>query len=131
MHHDHCQCQKFCLILSLVPVTALAAYEVYSGTCGDNLTWVLDENGTLTISGTGPMYDFSEMPESWNSLPDSVRNVIIEEGVTSIGDYAFEGCYQLYDIIIIPGSVDSIGNFAFALCNGLESITIPQGVTCI
>lgn len=98
-----------------MPVTALAANEVYSG--------------TLTISGTGPMYDGHH---PWHNIAYIILipYLVIEDGVTSIGDYAFEGCYQLNDIII-PGSVDSIGNFAFALCNGLESITIPDSVTSI
>ena len=57
---------------------------VASGTCGDNLTWTLDDNSTLTISGTGKMYDYSEAP--WYTYSSSITTAIIEDGVTSIGD---------------------------------------------
>ena len=96
----------------------------------DNLTWTLDANGTLTISGTGAMkaYDSDDSPAIQKK--DSVKTVVIEDGVTSIGDSAFFRCSQLASIEI-PSSVKSIGDYAFYDCTGLTSITIPKSVTSI
>ena len=73
-----------CMLLSFMPIIASAAT---SGTCGKNVTWTLDDNGILTISGTGEMEN-----APWKSNCDSIKNVIIEKGVTSIGRCAFEKC---------------------------------------
>ena len=94
---------------------------------GGNLTWTLDTEGTLTISGTGIMGDYS-YNFWWTS--SKVKNVIIENGVTSIGAYAFSYCSNLSSITI-PASVTSIGDYAFSNCTNLSSITIPTGVTSI
>ena len=97
----------------------------------DNLTWTLTADGTLTISGTGAMkdydYDNNRSPVYGNS---SVKKVVIEDGVTSIGNSAFDNCRRLTDITI-PKSVTSIGNYAFYNCSSLTSITIPDSVTSI
>lgn len=101
--------------------------QTTSGACGDNLTWALDDKGTLTISGSGAM-------TNWRSsvLRDisSIKNVVINTGVTSIGDFAFGGCESLTSINI-PSSVTSIGIFAFFGCENLTSINIPNEVTRI
>ena len=96
----------------------------------DNLTWTLDANGTLTISGTGAMkaYDSDDSPAIQKK--DSVKTVVIEDGVTSIGDSAFFRCSQLASIEI-PSSVTSIGDAAFSYCSKLASINIPSSVTSI
>ena len=98
-----------------------------SGTTGD-CTWTLDDDGVLTISGNGKMgdYDYNYNNQPWRG----VISVIIEQGVTSIGDYAFSGCESLTSITI-PDSVTSIGNWAFFRCTSLTSITIPNSVTSI
>ena len=97
----------------------------------DNLTWTLDADGTLTISGTGAMknydYDSNQSPVYNNS---DVKKIVIEDGVTSIGDYAFRGCSSLTSITL-PDSVTSIGDCAFVFCVGLSSITLPDSVTSI
>ncbi|MBR5456460.1 MAG: leucine-rich repeat protein, partial [Bacteroidaceae bacterium] len=96
--------------------------------CGDNLTWVFN-GGVLTISGTGAMWDYSYNNSApWSS--DEITHVIIEDGVTSIGNYAFYYCDGLTSIEI-PGSVTSIGDYAFEGCSGLTSIEIPGSVTSI
>ena len=104
---------------------------IASGTCGENLTWTLDNAGTITISGTGPMDDYSdEENELWFPYRDSIKAVMIGEGVTSIGAYAFSGCTALTSVNI-SDSVVTIGNGAFRCCTGLTTITIPDGVNVI
>ncbi|MBE6852255.1 MAG: hypothetical protein E7505_02095 [Ruminococcus sp.] len=104
-------------------ITASAATEE-SGTLGKNITWELDDDGTLTINGSGNMPDNITLPK------EKVKKVIIGNGITSIGDYAFYNCSGLASIII-PDSVTSIEDFAFYNCSGLTSITIPDSVTSI
>ena len=112
-----------CLVVGCLPFPAFA--ETKGGSCGDNLTWTL-EDGTLTISGTGAMDDYSAHSPWWK---DQIKNVIIEQGVTTIGNSAFENCGYLTDITIAD-SVTSIGEDAFAYCS-LKSISIPNSVTSI
>lgn len=97
-----------------------------SGTCGDNLTWILTDDLTLTISGNGPMDTSDGAP--WGDW--GIVDVIIEGGVTSIGDNAFDSCYLLSNVTI-PDSVTSIGDRAFYFCPELQSVTIPESVTSI
>ena len=116
-----------CILTGLLFALPIAASAVESGTCGDNLTWTLDDNGTLTISGTGKMYDYYS---PWSNATTSVKTVVIQNGVTSIGSEAFYGCGSLTSVTIQNG-VTSIGESAFYRCNGLTSITIPGSVTSI
>ena len=112
------------LVLVLLPTTAAAAS---SGTCGDNVTWTLDDVGTLTISGTGPMkvyISYSSVP--WFSNRSSVKKVVIADGVTTIGDEAFFGCYRLTSVTI-PDSVTAIGASAFSGCDSLTYNTYDTG----
>ena len=106
------------------PQTADAAT---SGTCGENLTWTL-EDGTLTISGSGAMSNGDYT--LWSSNIAEIKVVIIASGVTSIGEDAFFGCSNLTSVTI-PASVESIGNNAFYDCDSLTEVTIPDGVTTI
>lgn len=101
-----------------------------TGTCGDNLTWELDTEGVLTISGTGDMYgydDFWDIP--WYTYCEDIKNVTIEDGITSIGAHAFAQLENLTDISI-PDSVTIIKDYAFWMC-GIENIDIPDGVETI
>lgn len=103
-----------------------------SGNCGNSLTWTLDDTLVLTIGGTGEMTDYtggSNMP-SWYDHRDSIAIVIIEDGVTSIGAYAFNACTKLTSITI-PDSVTNIGFRAFNGCIRLTSISIPDNITII
>ena len=94
------------------------------------VTWTLD-NGTLTISGTGPMEDYSlDNPAPWYENRDSIAKVVIENGVTSIGNRAFNHCSSLTDVSI-PDSVTSIGQLSFCKCSSLTGVTIPNSVTSI
>ena len=153
------------MVVSLVPTAALADDTdnvIDSGYCGGegdgtNLTWTLYKNGTLEISGTGAMASWANnigQLSPWrDNYYNTIKNVYVDAGVTSIGDYAFGGCKSLTSItipdnvtsigrgaffhcnsltnIIIPDSVASIGNSAFECCTGLTSVTIPDSVTRI
>lgn len=117
------------MLFSALPFTASAAAKaqdpvgVISGTTGD-CTWTLDDNGTLTISGNGAMKDHYS---PWSS---NIRNVVIENGVTSIGNFAFHSRPTLTSVTI-SDSVTSIGSSAFYGCTSLTDITIPDSVSSI
>ena len=123
------------MIASLLPATALAADIADSGTCGaegdgSNLTWTLDSDGVLTISGTGKMSDYdvnNAHSTPWNKF--DVAAIRISDGVTSIGDSAFSSCFV--SSVTIPDSVTSIGAYAFCKCIELRSVEIPDSVTSI
>jgi len=93
--------------------------------CGDNLTYTYSEaSGKLTIQGTGAMYDYSSSsPAPWNSYKGDIITIVIEDGATSVGSYAFSDCSKLTSVTI-PNSVTSIGEDAFNGCSGLTSVTI-------
>ena len=115
------------MLLTITSGLNLTAYaDVQTGKCGDNVTYSLDTStGVLTISGTGEMTD---SPFGQNS--NIIKSVIIENGVTSIGDSAFCHCKSLTNVTI-GSSVTSIGESAFLRCTSLISITIPNSVTSI
>ena len=139
----------FLIVLGIVlfPGKELNAAEEKSGSCGDNVTWTLDDEGTLTISGTGAMSDAAFYQRT------DIKKVVIESGVTSIGKEAFRNCTSLTKIslpnsvtsieeaafqsckllaeVSIPNSVTSIGDSAFVNCSSLKSITISNSVTSI
>ena len=134
--------------------TDVTANTIDSGTCGENLTWILDDTGTLTISGAGIMDDFL-YPNSppWDSMLSSIKTVVIETGIVTVGSGAFQGCTNLTNIIIsdtvlsiesnafygcnsltsiyIPGNVRSIGYGSFESCSSLSSVILADGVTYI
>ena len=123
------------MIASLLPATALAADRVASGTCGaegdgSNLTWTLDSDGVLTISGTGAMKEYDPYKAPWYGSSSRVKSAVIAEGVTSIGGKAFLDCTSLTSVTI-PDSVTSIGKQAFMYCTSLTGVTIPDSVTSI
>lgn len=125
------------LALALCMLAALTS-EIFavsnnaSGYCGGegdgtNLAWTLDSRGILTISGKGEMKKYSSTPPWGNYI---VFTVIIDNGVTSIGDYAFYCCTRMTSIAI-PDSVTSIGQSAFSQCRSLTNIMLPDSVTII
>ncbi len=125
----------FSLLLTLTMLVSPSAADVVaSGTCGadgDNLTWTLDSEGTLTISGEGKMKGYvSSSTIPWYSHWSVINTVVIEQGATSIGNYAFYYCSSL-ESVTIPDSVTSIGFYAFGNCSSLTSVTIPDSVTII
>ena len=110
--------------------TAWAQGQVASGSCGDNVTWSLTgayPNYTLTISGSGAMYDYDleVNPTPWSSYADQINEVVIGNGVTSIGNFAFSKTAMTS--IEISASVTSIGVSAFFECESLTSVTFAEG----
>lgn len=110
-------------------MTSSKSFVVLSGNCGPNVTYELDSNGILTIIGTGDMENYKSGSAPWYSRRESIRNVVIKNGVTSVGKYAFEGCNMTN--IAIPDSVTKIGERAFYGCLSLSTITVGRGVTSI
>ena len=116
--------------LAIVLCCGAAAQEVTEGTW-DNLQWTLTADHVLTISGTGDMSDFSDdSSEAWRNHKAEIKSVVIESGVTGIGEFAFYQCGALTSVTI-PGSVAGIGKFAFSGCTGLTGITLPQDLKSI
>jgi len=101
-----------------------------SGTCGDNATWTLTADGTLTISGTGEMRNATTNETPWNNLEKYIKKVVIQQGITTICDSAFTNCRQITSVSI-PSSVKKIGQSAFQNCVSLKEITIPNSVTAV
>ena len=118
-----------CLVLAVLfaisaPVRADSFYA--EGDCGENVTYMLKSDGTLVISGTGPMADYSpESPAPWHNLRLRVKSVVIEAGVTAIGDYAFDFCVYITDVTI-PASVTHIGANAFDRISYLDNLHLPD-----
>ena len=134
-----------------VSAPAAEAAVLRSGTCGADLTWELDDEGVLTISGTGAMDDYDSMAP-WDTYRRNYDRIVVEEGVTSIGMYAFSGLSVIESIILpesltsigyaafqrtlmnsieIPDAVTTIGPWAFESCTDLESLTLPETLTSI
>ena len=86
------------------------------------------EDGTLTISGSGPMDDYEEEGAPWYSHAQEIESVVIEDGVTSIGDCSFYNCSALSSVSI-PSGVSSIGCYAFTYCESLVQVQLPESVT--
>lgn len=99
-----------------------------NGECGQNLHWALSVDGLLTISGTGEMSKFTyDDTVPWDDFRDLIIEVIIKDGVTSVGRYAFQSCENLKSISL-PKSITKIEYSAFQSCTSLESIVLPDAV---
>ncbi len=113
---------RVALTLLVMMLTATTAWADDSGSCGDNVTYYYSESThTLTISGSGAMEDYSTTP--WGSYCEDIKAVVIENGVTKIGNLAFFKCSSLKSFSI-PNSVTSIGNFAFVYCSSLKYVAV-------
>lgn len=108
--------------------TYLPEEIVSSGTCGDDVNWKLTGDGTLTVSGSGAISDYNEGKAPWNNIRERIKHVVITNGITKIGNYAFFDCYKIEDVVIAD-TVIYIGDYAFSGCDSLESLNIPDRVT--
>ena len=153
--------KKFITFLLAVILIFSAAPGVYAdgGTCGDDVTWDFDEEtGVLTLGGRGDMSDYEYPAQSWSGQPwrsymDEITSVVVEPGVTYIGEFAFSSCENLKTLVLnsgiksigaysffrctslqsvsIPATVRVIGNYAFCRCNAMETLTIERGVSTV
>ncbi len=123
-------CLAFCA--ALLPAGVLGAGTVIaSGLCGDDVTWTLDSSGAMTLSGSGRTWDFRNdasrfdyHPCPWEEWKDSIRQVIVKDGITYIGASAFDSCENL-ERVSFPESLIQIEAFAFAYCRKLAEYTLP------
>ncbi|MBE6951305.1 MAG: hypothetical protein E7451_08225 [Ruminococcaceae bacterium] len=102
-----------------------------TGICGDDLTWVLNGSGVLTVSGTGDMYDFSyhyEPKIPWADHTEQIKAVVIEEGVTSVGSFAFSNAANLTSVTL-PDTLTVIGESAFRNCGQLADVVWSENLT--
>lgn len=119
-----------CLLAGILPLSANAAA---SGTCGPNAVWDYDfNNKVLTVSGSGPMYDWDwdtereEDTPPWSDKRLHILEIVVKDGITHIGDDAFAGCRYMTRITL-PDSVTSVGNDAFYVCEELHwDFKLPQ-----
>ncbi|MBR5157874.1 MAG: leucine-rich repeat domain-containing protein [Clostridia bacterium] len=118
------------ILLNFSAISVLAA--THSGSCGESLSWELEDDGTLSISGSGDMktfyYNTSKPP--WYSYRSKIKNVFIGKGVTSIGNYAFVDCTSLKSVTI-SDTVTTIGDYAFDECSSLANVKMGNSVKSI
>ncbi len=113
--------------MGLCAANASAAETVASGTCGENAVWSFADDGTLVISGTGDMADYiSPSEQPWSAYSTNLGHVVIEEGITSIGDYAFY--HTSVETVSIADSVTDLGRYSFYFCRQLTEMTISENV---
>ena len=104
---------------------------IASGKCGDGISWSLDENGVLWLSGEGKMDDYESADVSpWAKKRGRIVEVNFENGITTVGGYAFRNCSRLQKVTL-PSSLQSIKQSAFNHCAELTSIEIPEGTETI
>ena len=116
---------------------AAQSYYVAGGQCGDDLTWTLDSSGTLTISGTGPMYGYSLFKNPWcdsalrsSGISTRVVNAVVSSGVTALGERALADCGSMVSVSL-PETLLTVGESCFMSSDALRSITIPNSVRSI
>lgn len=129
------------LVFAFLPITAAAEEIVMDqGTLNNGIEWILtidmaeDESisdGCLIISGSGAMPDFaSPVVLPWSEYSDLIEKIVIEPGITSVGDYTFANCFAAASVTI-PDSIGSIGTWAFGNCESLGSVVIPSGCASV
>jgi hypothetical protein len=145
------------MIFSLMPVSAVTAFAesenggevttVDSGYCGadnggENLKWTLDNNGVLTISGSGAMKDYTwdeNVRLDWYVRKKDIRSVVLDNRITHIGDYAFDKCTNIESVrytgytgnagVALPESVTTIGVHAFSDTGVTGTLKLPEHLT--
>lgn len=144
LEHWYCEaCEKYWLDAALTRQTdkesvTLPSYSdapenaFVSGSCGDNVIWSLYLlDGTLTLTGSGPMADYTATQSApWQQQATQIRSILVSQGITRIGSYAFRSCTSL-ESLTLPQGLQSIGDYAFTGCNALEAAVLPEGLTAI
>lgn len=121
------------LLLTIAPWGDCAAAEIRSGIYGENIRWKFDSRiGTLTISGYGDMFQYSnEEKYPWYPYRDHIRHLVVENGVTGIGSYAFRGYEKLETVSLFYYGLEMIGEGAFQGCTSLTIVRLPRSVEYI
>ena len=118
------------LLLALLTGTALAADEEIAGADFNDgkMHWSISSAHVLTISGTGemPSYRGSENPP-WYSYRDQIERIVVEDGISVLGDYSFSGCSSVTSVSL-PNSLNELGAGCFFLCLKLETINLPSSI---
>ena len=116
-----------------VGVSAEDRGTIDSGKCGDNLTWTLYYDGELVISGTGNMWDYDNADNKapWREYSDNLKTLTLTEGLTSIGDYAFQTCDEIYKDVKLPSSILQVGKYAFMGCLRMSFGNLPNNLEFI
>ena len=131
--------KKLLQVLFLIVIFVIASTSSYyvkaadivaQDTWGDNITWTLDSDGTLTITGDGDMYTEQMSDSPWINYKDQVKNVVFNGNITSISNRAFQGHTNLKSITL-PDSITEIGLRAFAECPNLETVNMPKNLVRI
>ena len=117
------------LVFSIFPKPEIRAAS-QTGKCGANITWELDDNMTLTLSGSGGTWNYwTESSQSpFYSLADKIKKVVIKDGITGLGDYLFYNC-SLISAVEFPNSLSTIGRGLFSCCSSLKSISLPNNLS--
>lgn len=106
-----------------------AVWASKQGQCGDNAYYTIDDDWTLTIGGTGDMYDYaSELDVPWYNQREQIQKVVMHEGITSIGDYAFYGCTGVGEINI-PDGIRRLGDYSFHRFGNNVSVYFPDSIS--
>lgn len=118
----------FALAACVISTQSVSAETVAEGTCGTSASWTLDEKGTLTISGSGAMEDYENFDVTpwYEKNRDSIKKVVVEQGITRIGSHAFEFLGNMTDVKLAE-SITEIGNKAF-LDTGIRKVDLPAGL---
>ncbi len=135
--------KKLFVSLSTITIALLCSFTVlastavsgetpkHEGTCNENITWSLYDSGELVINGSGDIPDYSSSDSApWNSYRSSIESVTINQGITSIGEYAFYNLKELKEAVIAPG-ITTIKFASFSECKKLTTIEIPDSVKSI
>lgn len=121
---------KAALMAAALALSGLTAMAASSGKCGKYLTWTLDDEGALVVTGMGAMYDYDdEKNEKWDKT--LIKSVQIGPTVASIGAYAFSSCESLTKVTLFDNALTTIGDFAFMWCINMKSITVSNSVKTI
>ena len=114
------------IIFSIIFISQKAEAQEMAGQCGESLNWSYDaENETLIISGQGEMDNYSRSAP-WSIFKEKITQIILEDGITYIGTYAFYGCN--IEKIVFPSTVKSVGEYAFDNCDNLTEIVLNEGI---
>lgn len=115
------------MLLPMLTIGISASETITTGECGENIKWTMDSvTGTMTLSGIGQMYNYAAFGTG-RDYPNNMTTLIVEEGITALGDFSFDQCKSLKNVVL-PNSLKKTGMCTFRKCP-IESINIPNGLT--